>query len=57
MEKELVSTKDIAEMLSMTVQMTRMFVNKEKGFPKPIMISPKIRRWKHKEVVEWINKR
>ena len=57
MEKELVSTKDIAEMLSMTVQMTRMFVNKEEDFPKPIMISPKIRRWKHKEVVEWINNR
>ena len=57
MEEKLMKARDVAEMLSMSLQATYRFIRETEDFPEGINLGVRIKRWKRSEVLEWIEKR
>jgi len=55
MEEKLMDTTALSELLSMPPYSVRKLVNEDPMFPKAVLITPRIRRWKYTEVLEWID--
>ena len=55
MTSEFIDLKGIAEMLSIKPKSVYYIIQSDSNFPKPLVISPRIKRWKKNEVEEWIN--
>lgn len=55
---ELVSTKEIAQMLAMKHEYVRDRLSKDPQFPRPaLMLSQKTKRWLREDVRAWIEKK
>ena len=54
MTDNLVDHKQIAEMLCVKPKSVYHIINTDSSFPPPIVLSPRIRRWKREVIVEWI---
>lgn len=57
MEEKLMRVREVAEMLSMSLQATYKFISKTEDFPEGINLGVRMKRWKRSEVLEWIEKR
>jgi predicted DNA-binding transcriptional regulator AlpA len=53
--QDFIDKKAIAEMLSVKPKAMDYLIQKDNTFPKPLVLSPRMRRWKRQEVVDWIN--
>ena len=57
MEEKLMKVRDIAEMLSMSLQATYRFISRTEDFPEGINLGVRAKRWKRSEILEWIDKK
>ena len=57
MEEKLMDIHALAEMMSLPHQSMRKIAREEEGFPKPVLMGKRIRRWKQSEVLEWLDKK
>ena len=57
MEEKLMKVREIAELLSLSLQGTYRLINRTKDFPEGIKLGVRIKRWKRSEVLEWIEKK
>ena len=55
MEEKLMDIYALSEMLSLPHQTMRKVAREEEGFPKPIIMGKRIRRWKHSEILDWLD--
>jgi len=55
MTNEFIDIKDIADMLSIKPKSAYYIIQSDSNFPKPLVLSPRIKRWKKNEVEDWIN--
>tara|TARA_S200002703_G_scaffold56746_1_gene49469 strand:+ start:343 stop:546 length:204 start_codon:yes stop_codon:yes gene_type:complete len=53
--QDFIDKKAIADMLSVKPKAMDYLIQKDKTFPKPLVLSPRMRRWKREEIVDWIN--
>ena len=57
MEEKLMKVREIAELLSLSLQGTYRLINRTKDFPEGINLGVRMKRWKRSEVLEWIEKK
>tara|TARA_R110002050_G_C8763553_1_gene499797 strand:- start:642 stop:818 length:177 start_codon:yes stop_codon:yes gene_type:complete len=57
MEEKLMDIHALAEMMCLPTQSMRKIAREEEGFPTPVLMGKRIRRWKQSEMLEWINKK
>ena len=53
--QDFIDQKEIAEILSVKPKSVYYLMETDDTFPKPLVLSPRIRRWKKRDVMEWIN--
>ena len=53
--QDFIDQKEIAEILSVKPKSVYYLMDTDDTFPKPLVLSPRIRRWKKQDVMEWIN--
>ena len=54
MEEKLIDLKEVARMMSMHPKSAKRVIKREDEFPKPIVFSERVHRWKYSSVVKWI---
>ena len=54
-DQDFIDQKEIAEILSVKPKSIYYLMEADASFPKPLVLSPRIRRWKKKDVIDWIN--
>ena len=54
---DLIKDNEVADMLKINKRAVRYILEKDETFPRPIIISPRIRRWDRQEVVDWVYNR
>ena len=54
-DQDFIDQKEIAEILSVKPNSIYYLMETDASFPKPLVLSPRIRRWKKKDVIDWIN--
>ena len=57
MEEKLMKVREVAEMLSMSLQATYRFISRTEDFPEGINLGVRTKRWKRSEILEWIDKK
>jgi len=55
MSNDFIDQKTIADMLSIKPKSIYYIMESDNTFPKPLVLSPRIKRWKKAEVVAWID--
>jgi len=55
MSNDFIDQKTIADMLSIKPKSIYYIMESDSTFPKPLVLSPRIKRWKKAEVVAWID--
>ncbi len=55
MEEKLMSAEAVAEMMMIHTRTLRKIVAEDSTFPKPIMIGPRMTRWRLSELKQWID--
>jgi|TARA_E500000318_G_scaffold13917_1_gene13576 predicted DNA-binding transcriptional regulator AlpA len=54
-DQDFIDQKEIAEILSVKPKSIYYLMETDTSFPKPLVLSPRIRRWKKQDVLDWIN--
>lgn len=57
MNNDFIDMKEIAAMLSIKPKSVYYITQSDTSFPRPLVISPRIKRWRKQEVVNWIESR
>ena len=52
---DFIDQKGIADMLSVKPKSIYYIMESDNSFPKPIQLSPRIKRWKRDDVVAWLD--
>jgi len=55
MEEKLMDIHGVAEMMSMHPKSMRKIIKEDQSFPKEIVFSERVKRWKYSEILEWID--
>jgi predicted DNA-binding transcriptional regulator AlpA len=55
MSGDFIDIKEIAKMLSINPKSVNYVIQNNKSFPNALVLSARIRRWKRKEVEDWIS--
>tara|TARA_Y100000114_G_C11761982_1_gene330327 strand:+ start:3955 stop:4173 length:219 start_codon:yes stop_codon:yes gene_type:complete len=53
--QDFIDQKEIADILSVKPKSIYYLMETDNTFPKPLVLSPRIRRWKKQDVLDWIN--
>lgn len=54
MNNDFINQKEVAEMLSIRPRLINQIIKTDDTFPKPLVISKRIRRWRREDILSWI---
>jgi predicted DNA-binding transcriptional regulator AlpA len=52
---EFIGQQEVAEMLAIRPRLINQILKTDESFPKPLVVSKRIKRWKKDDIVGWIN--
>jgi predicted DNA-binding transcriptional regulator AlpA len=52
---EFIGQQEVADMLSIRPRLINQILKTDESFPKPLVVSKRIKRWKRDDIVGWIN--
>ncbi len=55
MEEKLIDLNEVARMMSMHPKSMRKIIREDKSFPKEIIFSERVKRWKYSDILKWID--
>jgi|TARA_E500000318_G_scaffold101928_1_gene105819 predicted DNA-binding transcriptional regulator AlpA len=54
MNNDFINQKEVAEMLSIRPRTINKMIKTDETFPKPLVISQRIKRWRREDILGWI---
>jgi len=55
MMNEFIDRKEVADLLSIHHRLIEKIMKADETFPKPIVISKRVRRWRYSDIMKWAN--
>ena len=55
LSSEFIGQQEVAEMLAIRPRLINQILKTDETFPKPLVVSKRIKRWKKDDIVGWIN--
>lgn len=55
LSSEFIGQQEVAEMLAIRPRLINQILKTDESFPKPLVVSKRIKRWKKDDIVGWIN--
>ena len=52
---EFMGQQEVADMLSIRPRLINQILKTDESFPKPLVVSKRVKRWKRDDIVGWIN--
>ena len=52
---EFIGQQEVADMLSIRPRLINQILKTDESFPKPLVVSKRVKRWKRDDIVGWIN--
>ena len=52
---EFIGQQEVAEMLAIRPRLINQILKTDESFPKPLVVSKRIKRWRKDDIVGWIN--
>lgn len=52
---EFIGQQEVADMLAIRPRLINKILKTDESFPKPLVVSKRVKRWKRDDIVGWIN--
>jgi predicted DNA-binding transcriptional regulator AlpA len=52
---EFIGQQEVADMLAIRPRLINKILKTDESFPKPLVLSERVKRWKRDDIVRWIN--
>jgi predicted DNA-binding transcriptional regulator AlpA len=52
---EFIGQQEVADMLAIRPRLINQILKTDESFPKPLVVSKRVKRWKRDDIVGWIN--